>query len=146
MSDIKEELLEAWVGLTSILKLSRITESLSYNEAIILHIAFREYETNNKNGVAMSKVLEETNMLKSLANRTINDLINKGFVEKSKSVDDARAVIINLTDSGIEEFKKQHNRSINLVSEIIDIIGEDGADAVIKAYDKLSEREFKLWA
>ena len=76
MADIKksEELINAWVKLSAIVKNSRITKGLMYNEAIVMLILYERYQKDGKGVSSIREITKETIMLKYLVNRTINSL------------------------------------------------------------------------
>ena len=70
----EDGLLRAWVKLSGILKNSRITKGLMYNEATVMLLLYNRYCEDGEGIISVKEIIKETNMLKSLVNRTLNSL------------------------------------------------------------------------
>lgn len=90
--DLNERIVLSWVQLSAILKNSRITQGMPYNEAIVMLLLYHEYKSTGNARLPLSTVIAKTKMLKSLANRTINSLETKGFLIKAENPEDKRAI------------------------------------------------------
>lgn len=78
-------------------------------------------------------------MLKSLLNRTINNLISRGLIEKVTGETDKRTVYIKFVPEKIDVFLSVHGESMALASDIIKVIGEEDAKALIRISEKLGK-------
>lgn len=142
--NLNEELIYAWVKLTGIIKNNRITKGLMYNEAIVMMLVYNKYRKNGTGFISFQELLKETNMLKSLLNRTINNLISRGLIEKVTGEEDKRTVYIKFVPEKIDVFLSVHKDSLSLASDIIGIIGEDDAKTLIRISEKLGEANYKM--
>ena len=80
--NIDENLITAWVQLTGILKNTRITKGLVYNESIVMLTAYKKYIEDGEGLVSFQALVRETRMLKSLVNRTIDSLVGKKLLTR----------------------------------------------------------------
>lgn len=134
------QLLQAWVRLSGILKNTRFTKGLSYNESIImLHL----YE-HDGGTLSVKEIIARTGMLKSLVNRTINSLEEKGLLERFHQQGDKRALYVRCRKDNLDEFLKVHHSSIAIARSIEEIIGPEDTAAFIRIVDKISASGYQL--
>ena len=139
-----ESLLWAWVTLSGIVKNSRITKGLQYNEAIIMNVIHRRFLEDGEGIVSVKEITQKTRMLKSLVNRTLNSLIKKGFVLRCEGEGDKRVAYVKCAKEKLETFLKVHRGSIMHAEKIIDIIGEEDAKAFIRIVNKIEKSGYNL--
>jgi DNA-binding MarR family transcriptional regulator len=77
------------------------------------------------NGMRLSAVAEELAVTPATASDAVTALVDKGFVQKTRAIDDGRAIAISLTAKGRE-----------IAAQII-----DGSDFLLEAVNELSELE-----
>lgn len=138
-TQLDEELLEAWVRLTAILKNTRIPQGMQYNEATVMLIAYKRYEKDGEGLVSFQELINETKMLKSLVNRTVDSLKKKGFLEKCAGETDKRTVFVRPLKENLQAFLSVHKHSLELAGEVISVIGEEDAQAFIRIAQKISQ-------
>lgn len=140
-----EKLLESWVKINSLIKNSRITKGLSYNESIIMMYLYKQHIKGNDKGISIKEIITQTNMLKSLVTRTINSLEQKSLLEKCEGETDKRTVYVRIVQDNIDTFLKVHQNSVLIASKIIEIIGTEDADNFIKIINKVEKAQEKLF-
>lgn len=86
----------------------------------------------NKN-VSVKKLAEIMKIDKSGISRTVEELVQKGFVERKPSEEDRRYVVLNLTEKGAERFNKIENDMNQKFKGILDRIPKDKRNQVIEA-------------
>lgn len=138
---LDEQVLSAWIRLNSVLKDSRMTKALTYNEAIVMNIIYERYVQDNAAMVSVKTITRETKMLKSQVNRTINALCEQGFIAKHRDSEDGRNLLVSLIAEKIPEFLSVHDRSLAMVQAIIDIIGEKDAQAFVRISEKVAKAD-----
>lgn len=134
---LEEQVIAAWVRLTGILKNTRITKGLVYNEAIVMLVAYNQYRADGKGIVSFKQIVAETKMLKSLVNRTIDSLVAKRFLERFEGKD-KRTTLVRILPENIGEYLRVHEQSLTLVRELIGVIGEEDAAAFIRISEKIA--------
>ena len=139
-----ENLLQAWISLCGIIKNSRITKGLLYNEAIVMNILYNEYSKNAEGAVSIKFITQKTKMLKSLVNRTVNSLEKKGFIERCVLPGDKRMGYVRCVREKTGNYLKVHSESLNHAQNIIDIIGEEDAETFIRLVKKIENAEYTV--
>lgn len=134
---LDEQLILAWVRLTAVIKNGRITSGLAYNEAIVMLFLYDEYKRTGSGVLPFSRIVSDTRMLKSLANRTVTALEEKGFVERQYCDDDKRAVNVAIVPDRMEEYLNVHGQSLELARAIISVIGQADAQVFVRIVDKI---------
>ena len=138
------QLLKAWVKLSSILKNSRITKGLMYNEATIMLLLYDRYLQDGTGMISIREITAETKMLKSLVNRTINALEKKGLLERCEGSGDKRVIYVKCIQEKLPVFLEVHNSSLRLAQGIISIIGPEDAETFIRIVQKLENSGYHL--
>lgn len=139
-----EDLLLAWVTLSGMVKNTRITKGLMYNEAIVMLLLYRRYCEDGKGLVSVKEIIQKTRMLKSLVNRTVNSLEEKNLLERVENSGDKRVVYVKCVESGLDTFLQVHNTSLNVAQSIIDIIGEEDTDSFVRIVKKIENAGYKI--
>ena len=137
-------LLKAWVKLSSILKNSRITKGLMYNEATVMLLLYDRYLQDGMGMISIKEITAETKMLKSLVNRTINALEKKGLLERCEGSGDKRVIYVKCIQEKLPVFLEVHNSSLRLAQGIIGIIGPEDAETFIRIVQKLENSGYHL--
>lgn len=134
---IEEEIISSWIYLTSIIKNCRVTTEFSYNESVILNLAYKKYLFDAKGLLPVKEIIKETFMLKSLVNRTIDALESKKMIIKEKNITDKRELNIKINPNNIDKYIKSHNDILKYVKKIVDFIGIEDAKSFAKISKKL---------
>lgn len=137
---LNEDIILSWVHLSALLKSSRITSGLAYNEAVVMLLLYNDFKSGGKGSLPFSKIVEETNMLKSQANRTVASLEQRGLVTKECSPKDKRALLISAIPERMQEFLAVHSNSLALADAICNIIGEEDARVFVRIVEKIVAR------
>ena len=138
-SELDEKLISAWVTLTGTLKNTRITKGLVYNEAIVMLFVYRRWRVEGAEYVSFKDLVAETGMLKSLVNRTIDALVEKGMLVRCEGVD-KRTTLVRIQPEHIAPYLAVHERSLELAHSLREIIGDEDAEAFVRISRKISER------
>lgn len=139
-----EGVLRAWVGASGMLKSSRIMREMTYNEAVVMKLVYEQYRADGRGYTAVRRIVRETGMLKSLVNRTVNALCARGYLVKERGEADGRSVFVRPVEERLPDFLAVHRRSLELVRQIVDIVGPEDAEGFIRMYEKLSAAGLRL--
>ena len=134
---LEEQLISAWVRLTGILKNTRITKGMVYNEAIVMLVAYNRYREDGDGLVSFKELVSETRMLKSLVNRTIDALVEKKMLERCDGAD-KRTTFVRVIPENLTDFLAVHENSLALAAKLIGIIGEEDAEAFVRISEKIA--------
>lgn len=133
-------LIQAWVQLSGMLKNSRFTKELPYNEAIVMLQLYQAGGTP----IAIKEITAKTHMLKSQVNRTINSLEEKGLLERCDGEGDRRVGYVRSVKEKMELFLQVHASSMEIAKDISAIIGPEDTDHFIRIANKLAQSGYHL--
>ncbi len=137
---LEEAVITAWVRLTGILKNTRITKGMVYNEAIVMLVVYNRYRTDGEALVSFKEIVSETRMLKSLVNRTIDSLVAKGCLERCEGKD-KRTTFVRILPDNIGDYLAVHARSLALAHNLIEVIGKEDAETFVRIAEKIAKYE-----
>ncbi len=140
MFDRSLDLIQAWVQLSCILRNSRFTKALPYNEAIVM---LQLYQAGDR-PITIKQITEQTHMLKSQVNRTINSLEEKGLLERCEPEGDRRLGHVRMRNDHLALFLQVHNESLQIAKEIGTIIGPEDTENFIRISNKLAQSGYHL--
>lgn len=135
--DLRERLLNAWIGLNGYLKDSRVTQTMTYNEAVTMKLVLDQYRQDGVGRTPVQAILRKTRMLKSQVNRTVNALCRQGYLTKEKGGEDARALFVRPAPERLADFLAVHARSLQMAQTIIDVIGAEDAAQFVRICQRL---------
>ena len=138
--ELNEQLITAWVKLTGILKNTRITQGMIYNEAIVMMLCYNRYREDGEGLISFRELVAETRMLKSLVNRTIDSLVKKSLLERLDGTD-KRTSFVRPVKENLDVFLKVHGQSLVLADEILSVIGKEDAEAFVRLAGKIAENK-----
>ncbi len=134
---LEEQVISAWVRLTGVLKNTRITKGMVYNEAIVMLVAYNRYREDGVGMVSFKEIVSETRMLKSLVNRTIDALVERGLLMRCEGKD-KRTTFVSILPDNIEGYLQVHEQSLALATKMIGLIGEEDARAFVRISEKVA--------
>lgn len=133
MNDYKnEELLGAWLRLSTVIDNERIVSELPYNETLICNILYRAWLQDPEKELTATDLCHETRMLKSLMNRTLVSMEEKGLIVRERSQKDKRRVYIRLDMPRAEVYQQQHGKILAQIDLLMERLGEEKADQLIE--------------
>lgn len=135
-TQLEEDLILAWIHATGVLKNTRITQKMIYNEAVVMSIVYERYREDGVGAVTFGEICRRTRMLKSLVNRTIGTLAIRGFLER-RTGEDKRTTYVVPVKKKLPEFLEEHERSLALARRIIGLIGEEDARTFCRIAEKV---------
>lgn len=141
---LQERLLGAWIGLNGMLKSSRATTQLTYNEAIVMKIVYGQYQEDGVGRTPVARIVQETNMLKSLVNRTVTSLCAQNYLRRERGAEDGRKLYVYPVAERLPDFLEVHRRSLELARDIIAVVGEEDAARFVAMYEKLAASGLRL--
>ena len=134
MEDIKEKVLDAWLGLLTSINTERIVSSMTFNEAILCNILSR-----SKDKVfTATELCNKLKMQKSLMNRTLTSMEDKGWISRIRSTLDKRQVFVKWNEEASALYQKEHEAVLDLIDRILSKIGYDKANEVIQMFSMIT--------
>lgn len=124
-NDAAEELLDAWLSLTSTLWNTRIVHSMTFNEAHVMGILLRM--STSEHPLTATDLIRRTNLLKSQMNKVLSTLEAKGFILRLRAASDRRMAHILLTEEGKTAYLAEHARVESILSRLVNHLGQERA-------------------
>lgn len=138
MKAINEALLGAWLHLSTNVVNHRMVSELSYNEALICNILFRETRNNPQHPLTATDLCRETKMLKSQMNRTLGQLEARGLIHRERSTEDKRCILVFMNPEQLDTYHAVHQKILNLVDGVVAEIGEAKAKLITDLMEEIS--------
>lgn len=139
MSQLNEELLNAWLRVSTSIVNSRIVSELTYNETLVCNVLYRCGLERREKPLTATDLCGMTNMLKSQMNRTLNLLEGRGLITRQRSTEDKRQVFVFFNADKSESYEIQHSRILKLLDEIIKELGEEKAEEVVQSLMRIAQ-------
>lgn len=138
MNPMNEQLLGAWLRLSTSIVNSRVVPDMTYNESLVCNILYNQQRLGGE-PLTATRLCAMTGMLKSQMNRTLNALENRSLVQRQRSEQDKRQVFVSLDPENCAEYIAQHNKILHAVDVMIDKIGEERAQQAIDLFTLVSD-------
>ena len=140
MKNINEKILGAWLKLSTAICNERIVSELPYNESLVCGILHENAVDHPEEKITATDLCEKTNMQKSLMNRTLNSLEEKGLIFRKRSEKDKRQVFVSMNMDNAEVYERQHKNILRVVDEIVEKIGKEKADEIVSLFTLISNK------
>ncbi len=88
---------------------------------------------------SMSETAKELGITSGTLTIAIDNLIRKGYVQRQRSKEDRRVVMIKLTDKGIRAYKAHEDFHKDLVSSALEALDEDEEKLLVKVLSNIDE-------
>lgn len=96
-------------------------------------------EIGRKPGISVKELADILHIDKSGVSRFVEDLVQKGFVERKPSVEDRRYVALNLLPKGQERFERIEHDMYYRFKEVLEKIPKDKQEQVVEALKLYNE-------
>ena len=100
---------------------------------------FLVVEIGRKTGICVKELAEILRIDKSGISRGVEELVQKGFVNREPSKEDRRCVVLSLTEKGQTRFEKIENDMYLKFQEVLSNIAEDKQQQVLDALKLYNE-------
>ena len=148
MKGFNEELLSAWLRLSNTICNERIVTLLPYNEALICNILNNQRKNFPGKYLTATDLCEKTRLLKSLMNRTLNSLEEKGLIVRKRSEEDKRSVYVMFNEENISYYEKGHEEVLEVVDEIVNKIekriGSEKTKEIVDVFNVISDAALEV--
>lgn len=139
MTSLNEQLLDAWLSLSTTVINDRVVSEMPYNESLICNILYRNQLQNPEKRLTATDLCNETKMLKSQMNRTLNNMEAKGFISRERSAEDKRQVFVTFHFDQADAYRKQHEKILKMADAIIEKLGVEKTCEVIELFKAISD-------
>ncbi|MDO4331542.1 MAG: MarR family transcriptional regulator [Eubacteriales bacterium] len=138
MTALNEELLGAWLQLSTTIINNKVVSDMPYNESLICNILYRNQLQNPQQKLTATDLCNETKMLKSQMNRTLNQMEEKKLIIRERSDRDKRQVFVTLDMDNAASYQQQHEKILQLADAIIEKTGQEKALEIISLFKSIS--------
>lgn len=134
-SQLDEELLAAWLRLTSVIDNQRLAAAhaspghLSFNEAMVCGLLAQAQAQGRR--LTASGLCRQTRILKSQMNAILRSLEHKGAISRCKSQSDRRQVELELLPEGAALYQAGHQRVCAMAERLIAEMGRERVETLI---------------
>lgn len=90
-------------------------------------------------GRNMSSVAKRLNITMGSLTTAVNHLVKKQYVDRSRSEEDRRVVLIRLTEKGIAAFKHHAEYHRQMTEAVLEKLDEEDMPVLMKVLDALNE-------
>lgn len=139
MTSLNEQLLDAWLSLSTTVINDRVVSDMPYNESLICNILYRNQLQNPEKKLTATDLCNETRMLKSQMNRTLNNMEEKGFISRERSDQDKRQVFVTFHFDKATAYQKQHEKILKMADAIIAKLGAAKTCEAIELFRTISD-------
>ena len=139
MKNINEEILTSWLCLSKAISNEKLVEDMTYNESIICNTLYHSQLKEPHKELTATDLCRETRMLKSLMNRTLNNMENKKLILRKRSDTDKRRISVRLNPEQLTIYEQQHTKILNLIDAIVQRIGEKRAYEAIDLFHTIAD-------
>lgn len=141
---IGEQLVRAWLNLSSTMWNRRVVSSMTFNEMFVCSLLRHRAEEDPQNPFTATELCERTGLLKSQMNKVLNAMEENGYISRVRSDRDKRFVYIELSDSGTEQYLKEHEGIMLMIDRLVDAVGLETAAKTTESVNIISDELRKL--
>ena len=125
-----------------------INEIWELEEKAIITEEFKDLTNNDMHvieaiglgaGNNMSSIAKKLNITVGPLTTAVNNLVNKNYVERSRSEEDRRVVYVKLTEKGINAYHHHEDYHRQMTQAIIDKLDKEELPVLMKTLDALTE-------
>ncbi len=125
-----------------------INEIWELEEKAIITEEFKDLTNNDMHvieaiglgaGNNMSSIAKKLNITVGSLTTAVNNLVNKNYVERSRSEEDRRVVYVKLTEKGINAYHHHEDYHRQMTRAIIDKLDKEELPVLMKTLDALTE-------
>ena len=139
-----EDLINAWLTVSSTIRKDRLVSNISFNEYKVLGLIY-----NNAYGKKSAKdtaqkltakdILEETGMLKSQINRILTSLSGRQYISIKVAKEDKRKKELSITKRGTTAYEKEHKKVVELTKGLYTKLGNKKVTELTKTLNEVKD-------
>ena len=138
MEATREEVLKGWLKLSMAINNERLVSGLPYNEFLICGILYRNQKSEKTEELTATDLCNATKILKSQMNRILNSLEKKELIIRTRSERDKRQLYVTIRMERAESYEREHERILKFVDELMNRIGWDRSEEIVKLFDLIA--------
>jgi len=103
------------------------------------------WETAQESKISVNELAHRLNITKSAVSRTVDDLVNKGYLDRKPNPDDRRYVDIELTEKGQKVFLEIELNSRRYFEAVLEIIPENKRETTLEGIQIFSSALYQVF-
>ena len=140
MHNINEKVLNAWLKLSTTICNDRIVSELPFNESLVCGILHKNAKESPEKQMTATELCEKTNIQKSLMNRTLNSMEEKGLIFRKRSDKDKRQVFVSINMDNTAAYESQHKKILSMVDSVLEKVGKEKAEEIVQLFTLISNK------
>lgn len=121
---LQEQLLFAWMRMSTLIRGNRILSELSFNEIMICGLLMRQQD-NESAPLTATDLCAQTSLLKSQVNHILTSLENRALIRRVRATHDKRIVYVYLMEAGRALYVAEHARVMEILKQIYHELGRE---------------------
>ncbi len=139
-----EQLLSAWLTLSSTLWNERVVTGMTFNEAFVCNLLSHQAQEAPDHPLTATDLCEHTRLLKSQMNKVLSEMEKKGYIQRLRSTKDRRQIFLRLTEEGQRAYDAEHAAITLILNRLIADIGEEKALRTAEAVTEIAQSLKKM--
>lgn len=139
MGETNEELLAAWLKMTSSVRNDRVVAAMSFNEIHICNLLYRA-RAMGEEPLTATDLCQKTGLLKSQMNKVLTALEKRGMIIRERSGQDKRRILIELNEEKLSIYETEHQRILDFVDQLMEQLGEEDTKETIRLLNSISDK------
>ncbi len=135
---LQEELLDAWLGLSSVISNHRLVSGFSFNEAFVLNLLYKRYVSGDYLGLTATQLCSKTGILKSQMNGILTALEKQNLIFRQRSQTDRRQIHVAINPEYLDQYFECHEQVLKKVEALIHKVGREDGEKAVKMLNHLS--------
>ena len=139
-----EQLLSAWLTLSSTLWNERVVTGMTFNEAFVCNLLTHQAKEAPDRPLTATDLCERTRLLKSQMNKVLSEMEKKCYIQRLRSTKDRRQIFLRLTEEGQRAYDAEHAAITLILNRLIADIGEEKALRTAEAVTEIAQSLKKI--
>jgi len=122
----QEELLQAWIDMSLLVRGNRLVTGFSFNEIVICRILYLRMQEGG-DPVTATELCARMSLLKSQINKLLTSMESNGWIERVRSESDRRRIEIRLREKGLQDYEREHENILQIATHVHSRLGAQQA-------------------
>ena len=140
--DRQEQLLQAWINMSLMIRGNRLVSGFSLNEMVICRILYAR-RIEGGAAVTATELCRRMHLLKSQINKILTCMENAGTIERVRSESDKRKIEIRMREEAMHAYEMEHARILKIMEHVCERLGDEQAQELTvllhEAVDAINE-------
>ena len=133
--DRQEQLLQAWINMSLMIRGNRLVSGFSLNEMVICRILYARRLFGGE-AVTATELCQKMHLLKSQINKILTSMENAGIIERVRSDSDKRKIEIRMREEAVQTYEREHARILKIMEHVCTRLGEEHAQELTVLLDE----------